>query len=349
MKVRVLLLALVIALPLILIEGSKVSAQLPTLRQPPNGWTVDTLNPSFSWESDGYSQFRIAKSGSATPLVEAVLPKGQNFYTITTPLEPATAYRWRVRSNPYPPGQSIFTWSTWSWEFSFTTPGGVSWGNAAAIRLLSPVNGTLSSTIAPTLSWLAPPGATHFEMIITPAGNEAASVRFVNEIDSRYAIPGPPLWYGMLPDTQYYWRVRVNNAKVPVPDDHPSWGSWSDAWAFRTPVPSSEIIGPVSPSHGAVVSSTTPILIWGNPNEEVFYYEIQVSKDPNFVNDPQKASAPVYWESIHGGLTTPKNSYHVSSKYHLELGQTYYWRLRPAIPQSTRQAGWSSTWSFRIE
>ena len=79
MRVRVLLLALVIALPLVLIEGGKASAQLPTLRQPPNGWTIDTLNPSFSWESDGYSQVRISKSDSATPLAEVVLPKGQNF------------------------------------------------------------------------------------------------------------------------------------------------------------------------------------------------------------------------------------------------------------------------------
>ena len=349
MRIRVLVLALLLAAPLALLINRDVAAQFPVLQQPPNGWTVDTLTPSFRWETDGYSQFRLTKADTTVPLVETILPKGQDHFTIATPLEPGAGYRWRVRTNPYPPAQSIFTWSPWSYEFTFMTPGGKTWSDTAAIRLLSPTNGTLASTITPTLSWLPPPGSTHFQMIITPDGNEAGSIRFVEKITTQYAVPGPPHWYGMLPDALYYWRIRANNSPVPVPDDHPSWGPWSDVWAFRTPIPSSAVIGPASPSHEGTVSSTTPTLVWGNPNDQVFYYEIQVSKDASFTTDPLRAWTSVYWETVHGGMSKPKNSYAVSPRYPLEKGATYYWRVRPAVSNASKEVGWSYPWKFVVQ
>ncbi len=349
MKIRVLMLALLVALPMLFFIDHRVAAQVPMPQQPPNGWTVDSLTPSFRWDTDGYSQFRLSRVDSTIPIVEMTFPKGQDTFTLTTPLDAGAAYKWRVRTNPYQPSQSIYTWSTWSLEFTFTTPGGKTWSDSAYIRLLSPTNGTLASTITPTLSWLPPAGATHFEMIITPAGNVAGSIRFVQNVTTQYAVPGPPAWYGMLPDTLYYWRVRVNNATGAVPEEHPSWGPWSDVWAFRTPIPSSAVLGPSSPTHEASVGTTTPTLVWGNPNEQVFYYEIQLSRDPNFTTDRRTSWTAVYWETVHGGLSNPKNSYQVSSKYPLERGATYYWRVRPAVPNASREVSWSYPWKFTVK
>ncbi|MBI2887113.1 MAG: hypothetical protein HYY02_07880 [Chloroflexi bacterium] len=331
-----------------LADAAVVLGAQPRLQWPPDGWTVDSLTPALRWQADGYSQVWVALRGSSLAAVEVTVPKGQDTYTITSPLTPGSVYRWRVRSNPYPPGQSVYTWGPWSVEYTFTTPGALPWKDSAFVQLVSPRNGTLSSTIAPTLSWVPPAGSTHYEMVITPAGNEAASVRFVNTISSTYPIPGPPTWYGMLPDTLYYWRVRVNNASSPVPGDHPSWGPWTDAWAFRTPMPATDIISAVTPKNGEAVAGPTPTLAWENASSHIFYYEIQISRDPDFTVDPQRATSALYWETVHGGLTTPRNSYTVRSKYPLQRGQVYYWRVRPAVALPSRPMGWSPTWSFRV-
>lgn len=385
MMPRILALTLVLMIPLLMGNTGQIAAAPAVPSWPPNGWTVDVLTPTLRFSSDGHTQLILMPKGSSVPIVETVIPKGNDSLAIATPLQEGSTYRWRVRSNPYPPGQNVYTWSAWSPEWAFHTPGGAPppasapsapstppapsapapslpgaplppaapevpalWAASAQVRLVAPSNGSIAAAIAPVLSWIPPAGATHFEMVITPVGNEAGTVRFVNKIDSSYPIPGPPAWYGMLPDTQYQWKVRVNNAPGPVPADHASWGPWSETFSFRTPIPPSEIILAVSPSPGTRVANATPTLTWKNPSEDVFYYEVQVSRDPSFTTDPSRAVAPVYWEVRHGGLTTPLNSYTVSSRYALERGKVYYWRVRPAVPFAIRPVAWSPAWSFVV-
>jgi len=146
----------------------------------------------------------------------------------------------------------------------------------------------------------------------------------------------------MLLDTIYSWKVRVNNAATPLPDEHPGWGPWSDTWSFRTPVPPSNLIGSVSPDPGSRVASVTPTLAWNSVDGQVFFYEVQL---PGFTAEAQYAWAPLYWETVHGGLTTPPNSYTVSGRYPLERGQIYYWRVRPS-GLANGQGAWSTTWHF---
>ena len=137
--------------------------------------------------------------------------------------------------------------------------------------LMAPANGTIASTLTPTLTWSPPAGSTYFEMVIVPGNTPAQAVRFVQKIDTNsYSIPGPPYWYGMLPDTQYSWRVRVNNAAAPLPEEHPSWGPWSETWLFRTPTPPSNQIGAFSPGQNAPVSSATPTHTRGSADSHVF-------------------------------------------------------------------------------
>lgn len=324
-----------------------VTAAWPTLIFPPNGWTTDSASPTFRWHTDGYSQLWIAPVGSSVPIFEGVLPKGQDTYTLGTQLAQGATYRWRVRANPFPPGDSVYTWTPWSREFTFTTPGGRSWKDGALVSLVAPANGAISSSLTPTLTWSPPTGSTYFEMVIIPGNNPAQAVRFVQKIDTNsYSIPGPPYWYGMLPDTSYSWRVRVNNASVPLPEEHSSWGPWSETWSFRTPTPPSNLIGVVAPQQNARVSGATPTLTWANADNQVFFYEVQISKDSSFTADPQFAWAPLYWETVHGGMSSPPNSYTVASRYPLDRSQTYYWRVRPAIPGGGQAVLWSSVWQF---
>lgn len=73
----------------------------------------------------------------------------------------------------------------------------------------------------------------------------------------------------------------------------PGWSSWA-ARTFKTPAATSATITPESPSHGAIVTSTTPVVRWDNANQRVFYYEFQLSRDMQFKTDPATASAMVY-------------------------------------------------------
>ena len=110
---------------------------------------------------------------------------------------------------------------------------------------------------------------------------------------------------------------------------------------FRTPPVSSATIRALGPLPGATVTSLTPKLQWDNANTAVFYYEVQVSKDPEF-----GPNAFLYWELVHGGASTPVNSYGVSPKFPLEPATTYYWRVRPRVQGDGKPLPWSTSFDF---
>ena len=347
-RIMSLLLLLIVFPSLYLATRGVVSAQTSELVWPPDGWNVNTLNPTLRWRSQGYTQLRIYKAQSPTLyLVDTVLPSGQDSYTVplSQALEAGTLYKWKVRSNPLPPASSPLTWGIWSLERGFTTPGSASWGSSAQAGSLWPTGGTVTSSITPTLSWTLPPGGAQFELVITPEGNEAARTSIIRPIASSFTIPGPPTWYGMLPDTLYYWRVRVTQASYPVGPSEPSWGPWSPLGSFRTPAAAGSAITPITPD-GQGVASTTPTLSWQSADPNLFFFEVQASADPRFMTDPSKSIAPVYWELRHGGVTSPPNSYTIPATYPLAKGTTYYWRVRPIGSKMGASVPWSKTWSF---
>ncbi len=91
-----------------------------------------------------------------------------------------------------------------------------------------------------------------------------------------------------------------------------------------------------------------PDLTWTGP-KEAFYFDIRLSKDPNFNKDPKTAVAPVYQEIIDGGVTKPLNTYHVPDQYPLEPGQTYYMSMRPRVPSNVSEAPWGPAWTFKTD
>lgn len=58
------------------------------------------------------------------------------------------------------------------------------------------------------------------------------------------------------------------------------------------------------------------------------------------------ATAAVYWNLVHGGVTTPQNSWRVPEAYPLVGGATYYWRVRPRVQGDGLAVDWSDKWRF---
>ena len=146
----------------------------------------------------------------------------------------------------------------------------------------------------------------------------------------------------MLPGMTYTWRVRMTYANTALSESSLLWGPWSQPFTFKTPPPSISTIALASPANGSVVSNSTPTLQWSNSDSSIFYYEVQVSKDPKF-----GSNSPLYWELRHGGVTTPQNSYTVPNGYPLEPATTYYWRVRPRVQGDGSPVDWSPNWTFR--
>ena len=138
----------------------------------------------------------------------------------------------------------------------------------------------------------------------------------------------------MLPGMTYLWRVRTSTVTT-----NPTEADWS-AWAvssFKTPPASSSTITRVAPPYFGEVRTLTPTLTWANSNAAVFYYEVQVSRDFEF-----GPNAFLYSEYVHGGASTPANSYVVPAAFPLEAGEIYYWRVRPRIQGDGDPLPWSA-------
>ena len=214
---------------------------------------------------------------------------------------------------------------------------------ADAPLLSSPANGATISEFGPFLLWTNPAGTTQYQLQVTPANNDGPGVNLIiGSADDAFDIPAPPDWYGMLPDITYTWRVRATDATVSLSETDSGWGPWSDNWTFRTPKVSSSTLTLSSPAKGATSSSLTPTLTWSNTDSAVFYYEVQVSKDPGF-----GTNAFLYSELRHGAVTAPLNSYTIPSSFPLEAGTTYYWRVRPRVQGDGRAVDWPAPASFK--
>lgn len=310
---------------------------------PPNGWTVDTLTPTLRWSNAGYTHVVVQRKGASSPAVDSVFGPGINEHAPLIPLTPGAAYQWRIRNNPLSPSTSPFSWGPWSGEWTFTTPARpASWAASSPSMQFGPANGAKLEQVNPTLTFKLPAEAQQVEVLLIPSYNPTAAVSIVRPAISELRLPAPPQWYGMLPGTTYFWRLRANNQAAPVTSDDPSWGPWTETWSFQTPMPSGATV------HSTVksVTSLTPILTWADSTPTNFYYEVQLSRDPQFISDPFRATAMVYWEFRHGGMTTPPNSYTVSASYPLTAGVTYFWRVRPRSGDNPAAVPWSSTWSF---
>ena len=216
-----------------------------------------------------------------------------------------------------------------------------------APSLVAPLHGSVSTSFSIPLAWASPADSQVVHLQVVPANNDGPGVDLIQVDANGFTIPPPPQWYGLLPDMTYTWRVRANESASWDAND-PGWSPWSESWSFRTPVVFNTTIAPLSPAMNTAVQTTTPALTWSNPDSNVFYYEVQASADSTFNTNPATATAAVYSALIHGGVTSPANSYSVPANYPLSLRTTYFWRVRPRVQGDGTPLNWSPTWSFSV-
>lgn len=226
---------------------------------------------------------------------------------------------------------------------------------AAAITatptLNSPIDGETVTTFGPTLTWANAPGVTHYHLQLTPAGNDGPGLDLLsgsvnrNALETVFNVPAPPRWYGLLPDMTYTWRVRVSDAPEPVSLTDSSWSPWAER-RFRTPTAGSEGLEALTPGTGETVTTLTPTVQWGHNQRDLYYYEVQLSRDPTFNTNPAIATAGVHSLLIHGRTTTPANSYTVPPASRLDDNATYHWRVRPRVQGDGTPVAWSIHFSF---
>lgn len=221
-------------------------------------------------------------------------------------------------------------------------------GEFPAPTLLSPQEGETVASFGPDLTWRNPPGAAQVHLQVIPSSRDGPGVDILlGSAATSFRIPPPPEWYGLLPDMTYTWRVRTAEAAGPLAADDPIWGPWAER-TFRTPAVSSASISLVAPPSGAVVATRTPELQWRSDRRDLYYYEVQVSKDPEFGAGLFGPWAPVIWQVVHGGLAQPPNTYRVPAPAPLDDNSPYYWRVRPRVQGDGKPVGWSFTLPFYV-
>jgi hypothetical protein len=241
----------------------------------------------------------------------------------------------------------------WSNQFRFTvgTPG----GEASRPDVVLPLNNSQLAGLSTAVTWNNPPGTQQVQIRVTPLNGDGPQINLIiGSAITQYVIPAPEFGTGpyvMLPGASYTVIVRSTNSLDPnITESDPSWSGWSDPVTFTTAPPTSGTIQLLSPINGATTDDTTPTLQWKDSNTAMFYYEVQLSMDPNF--GAQGAVAPVYWNLVHAGESNPPSSWTVPDAFALTPG-VYYWRARQrvqATPRGILETGieWTSSTSFVV-
>ena len=150
--------------------------------------------------------------------------------------------------------------------------------------------------------------------------------------------------YVMLPDITYRWRVRVSSATTSIGKGDASWSNWSPQFTFRSRTASSATISALGPMSDT--ASRLPSLQWSDSDNNVFYYEVQLSPDSQFRTGSESV-AFVYSNLVHGGESNPPRSWTVPPGFEL-APQRYFWRVRPRIQGDGTPVAWSQTFSFQV-
>jgi len=214
-------------------------------------------------------------------------------------------------------------------------------------QLGGPAHGSRLPTLGASLTWAIHPTATQYQLQIVPAKNDGPAINLIRNAETSFTIEPPEIGRGsyvMLPDMTYSWRMRVSDSPTSLGENDSGWGPWSNTKTFQTPIRDSSRLQTVSPLSRATTSASPQVLRWSNGDTDVFYYEIQVSPDSTFETDPSKATAAVWGNLVHGGVSALPNSWATPP---LAPNTAYYWRVRPRVQGDGSPVAWSTSWSFK--
>jgi uncharacterized protein (TIGR02145 family) len=284
----------------------------PTLSAPANGSTSNNNKPAFSWSSlsnaTAYELMVDNNSNFASPEIDQTSLTTAG-YTPTSSLTDGTNY-WKVRCK-----DSLGNWGGWSeaWSFVVTTQG------PNAPTLVSPANGSTTSSNKPAFDWSDVSGAAAYELIVDNSSGFGSP-----EIDQTSLTASNFTATSSLADGTYYWKVRCK-------DSIGNWGAWSGAWTviIGTTGPNPPTL--VSPSDGSATNNSTPSFDWSDVSGAVAY-ELIVDNSSGF------GSPEIDQTSL-----TVSNHTTTASLF----DGTYYWKVR-CKDSIGNWGAWSGVWSLAI-
>jgi len=275
-----------------------------------------SLQPTLDWldsfPAATYYQVQLSTSDQFTSLIVDQSNVTASQFRPATSLTPGLRYFWRARAV-----NSADISSAWSDAASFRT-------RLPSPALKVPQAGQSLLTDRPSFDWADVTGAEKYQLQISATSNFSVSLLNITITESNYQTARD------LPQSQIlYWRARAISSAVT--------GLWSTARSFTSGNPPS-VPSLLSPSNGATVSDTTPLLDWSNssvPDGVTFdRYQIQISKQSNF-------STVLLSKYISG-----RTSSAYTPDADLSADTIYYWRVR-AYSADGHYSGWSAVFTFR--
>ena len=189
----------------------------PTLLAPANGATVPFARVNFSISAvTGATSYRIeidpsGQDFTSSDVLSATSPNPNGMFADTSVLSPNTTYAWRARAsdaNGNGPFSAVFTFRT------------AATAAPTAPTLLSPANGATNQRVDTVqVSWTAVTGATAYRLQVATENTFASPT--INQVFTGTVVNV----FNNTPNTQYFWRVRVET---------PIAGTYASAFSFTT-------------------------------------------------------------------------------------------------------------------
>jgi hypothetical protein len=179
-------------------------------------------------------------------------------------------------------------------------------------QLIIPPNNSINQNfVSLGFDWSDAIGATSYEIQIDVSATFIAPQTFTVNTSNYNAS-------GLLPNTQYYWRVRAS--------DGTNWGQYSPIWHCTTNTLSNfNLLNPANNATGVVANNVT--FTWSD-NIGSINYELQIDTSANF------STSPVSYTTSNTSYTT-----------NLLPSKTYYWRVRSSH-NGTVWGIWKNAWKF---
>jgi hypothetical protein len=316
---------------------------VPALLAPEDNVTVQFL-PRFSWtavEAARDYRLEISTQPDFTTSLSAYVTD-QTDYTPERNLANDQDYYWRVRATDY--RGSNGPWSEvrrFRMRWNFQT------------RLLTPLNNMISISY-PFFTWTPIPGAQQYQIQIDETTSFSSPI--ADEKIYNVTTHTQPKWASVLPNTDYFWRVRAI-------DGQGNLTPWSDLWSVRPynnpglNIRPSQIYPPYyyppDTANTPVHSDRTiawPLFMWdtahiyttipGTSFPRVLapdFYRLAVDDDPAF-------GSPNFQVDTAGLAAAPTAQNPFAD---LQDGRLYYWRVRAY--HDGAQMGTDSVWVTRYD
>lgn len=285
----------------VFVSVSEISAILttPAMVAPASGSIEQTPNVMLDWGTVSGATYEV-RLGTDAGMTVFNLYTTSNTYNYTNNLLFGTTYYWQVRAVSTAPDSSV-----WSSVWSFTTTN--------YLGLVAPANGGIDQTPNVMLDWGSISGVTNYQYELDVVNTFDSPKYQTGNTGTNTYFYTSNLLFGQV----YYWRARAMHAADST--------SWSVTWSFTT----TDYIGLVAPSNGAIDQVPNVMLDWsGITGITNYQYEIDVV---NTFDSPDYQTG-----------NTSTNSYFYTSN--LLFNKTYYWRARAMHSADT--TSWSVIWSF---